>query len=189
MQSHAGESEPYATPRRLKRAEYERMVELGFFDGERVELIRGEIVRMSPQGPLHASPLEQLTARLLVALVGRAKVRCQMPLAGPGDSSPEPDLAVVPLGDYRSSHPTTALLVIEVSDTSRAYDRDTKAPLYAEMGVPELWLVDVRKQTIEVRTDPEDGIYRRVETFGVGQTVAPRAFADVAIAVDSIFEP
>ena len=61
MQSHAGESEPYATPRRLKRAEYERMVELGFFDGEHVELIRGVIVRMSPQGPSHSSPLQNLS--------------------------------------------------------------------------------------------------------------------------------
>jgi Uma2 family endonuclease len=189
MQSHAGESEPYATPRRLKRAEYERMVELGFFDGERVELIRGVIVRMSPQGPSHSSPLQNLSFMLTRRLPEGVRVRVQMPLLAPGDSVPEPDLAVVTHADYRVQHPASAHLVIEVSDTSRAYDRDTKAPLYAEMGVPELWLVDVRKQTIEVRTDPEDGICRRVETFGVGQTVAPRAFADVAIAVGTIFEP
>lgn len=178
----------YATPRRIALAEYERMVELGFFENERVELIRGVIVGMSPQGPLHSSPLEKLTSLLVLALVGRAKVRCQMPLRGPGDSMPEPDLAIVPHADYRARHPSAAHLVIEISDSSREYDRETKAPLYAELGVPELWLVDVRKQTVEVRTDPDDGIYRRVETLAVGQSIAPRAFPDVSVAVAAIFE-
>ncbi|MBN8610090.1 MAG: Uma2 family endonuclease [Deltaproteobacteria bacterium] len=165
------------------------MTELGFFENERVELIRGVIVRMPPQGPLHSSPIEKLTSFLVPALLGRAKVRCQMPLVGPPDSVPEPDLAVVAQGDYRAKHPSTAHLVIEVSHTSRGYDRETKAPLYAEMGVPELWLVDVARQTIEVRTDPEDGLYRHVETFGLAQSIAPRAFPDVSVSVAAIFEP
>jgi Uma2 family endonuclease len=192
MQPEAGSSAwvpPHATPRRIALAEYERMVELGFFVNERVELIRGVIVRMSPQGPAHSSPVEKLTSLLLLALAKRAKVRCQLPLLGPGDSVPEPDIAVVPHADYRTRHPSTARLVIEVSHTSREYDRDTKAPLYAEMGVPELWLVDVRRQTVEVRTEPADGSYRRLETFGIGQAVCPTVFADVSIDVASIFEP
>ena len=164
------------------------MVELGFFVDERVELIRGVIVRTSPQGPMHSSPVEKLTSLLVAALAGRAKVRCQMPLRGPGDSMPEPDVAVVALGDYRAQHPATALLVIEVSHTSRSYDRETKAPLYAEMGVPELWLVDVVRQCVEVRTEPADGLYRRVETFAVGQSVSLGAFSDVSVAVAAIFE-
>ena len=179
---------PYGTPRRIARAEYERMVELGFFRDEPVELIRGVIVRMPPQGPLHSSPVEKLTTLLLLPLHGRAKVRCQLPLTGAGDSVPEPDVAVVPHADYRAEHPRSAHLVIEVSNTSREYDRETKAPLYAEMGVPELWLVDVQRQCVEVRTEPEDGAYRRVETFRLGDSLTVRAFPDVTVPVAAIFE-
>ena len=179
---------PHATPRRISRVEYEEMTELGFFANERVELIRGVIVRMPPQGPLHSSPVQNLTHILSRRLPEDARVRVQLPLVGPGDSLPEPDLAVVAHADYRTQHPSAAHLVIEVSHTSRAYDRETKAPLYAEMGVPELWLVDVTRQTIEVRTEPEDGLYRHVETFGVTQSIAPRAFPDVSVSVAAIFE-
>lgn len=179
---------PHATPRRISRVEYEEMTELGFFANERVELIRGVIVRMPPQGPLHSSPVQNLTHILSRRLPEDARVRVQLPLVGPGDSLPEPDLAVVAHADYRTQHPSAAHLVIEVSHTSRAYDRETKAPLYAEMGVPELWLVDVTRQTIEVRTEPEDGLYRHVETFGVTQSITPRAFPDVTVSVAAIFE-
>ncbi len=179
---------PYGTPRRIARAEYERMVELGFFQDERVELIRGVIVRMPPQGPLHSSPIQNLTHLLSRRLPDHTRVRVQLPLAGPGDSMPEPDLAVVAHADYRNEHPRSAHLVIEVSNTSREYDRETKAPLYAELGVPELWLVDVQRKCVEVRTEPEDGAYRRVETFRLGDSVAVRAFPDVTVAVAAIFE-
>jgi Uma2 family endonuclease len=179
---------PHATPRRISRVEYEEMTELGFFENERVELIRGVIVRMPPQGPLHSSPVQNLTHILSRRLPEDARVRVQLPLVGPSDSMPEPDLAVVAHADYRTQHPSTAHLVIEVSHTSRAYDRETKAPLYAEMGVPELWLVDVTRQTIEVRTEPEDGLYRHVETFGLTQSIAPRAFPDVTVSVAAVFE-
>lgn len=179
---------PHATPRRISRVEYEEMTELGFFANERVELIRGVIVRMPPQGPLHSSPVQNLTHILSRRLPEDARVRVQLPLVGPGDSLPEPDLAVVAHADYRTQHPSAAHLVIEVSHTSRAYDRETKAPLYAEMGVPELWLVDVTRQTIEVRTEPEDGLYRHVETFGLTQSITPRAFPDVTVSVAAVFE-
>lgn len=165
------------------------MTELGFFENERVELIRGVIVRMPPQGPLHSSPVQNLTHMLARRLPEHVRVRVQLPIAGPADSMPEPDLAIVAHADYRAKHPSTAHLVIEVSHTSRGYDRETKAPLYAEMGIPELWLVDVARQTIEVRTDPADGLYRRVETFGIEQSIAPRAFPDVSVSVAAIFEP
>jgi Uma2 family endonuclease len=173
--------------RRLRREEYAKLVELGSFRDEHVELIRGVIVRMAPQGPPHSSPIERLTELLVEGLRRRARVRVQSPLNGPDDSVPEPDLAIVPREDHGQAHPSSALLVIEVSNTSRTYDRETKAPLYAEMGVPELWLVDVQRQCVEVRTDPDQGIFRRVETFGIDDTLALQAFPDLRVPVRAIF--
>lgn len=176
-----------ASVRRLRREEYEQLVELGCFRDEHVELIRGVIVRMPPQGPLHSSPIERLTELLVESLRRRARVRVQLPVIGPDDSVPEPDLAVVAREDHGKAHPAAALLVIEVSNTSRTYDRETKAPLYAEMGVPEVWLVDVPRQCVEVRTDPDQGIFRRVETFGTDDTIELKAFPDIRVPVRSIF--
>jgi Uma2 family endonuclease len=173
--------------RRLRREEYAKLVELGSFRDEHVELIRGVILRMAPQGPPHASAIERLNELLVEGLRRRARVRVQSPLNGPDDSVPEPDLAIVLREDHGQAHPSSALLVIEVSNTSRAYDRETKAPLYAEMGVPELWLVDVPRQCVEVRTDPDQGIFRRVETFGMDDTLTLRAFPDIRIPVRAIF--
>src|SRR5512144_538416 len=102
--------------RSFKRSEYDRMVELGLFQDERVELIRGVLVKMSPQLAPHASTIRKLTQLLMAQLQGRFALSIQSPLALSDDSEPEPDVAIVPLGDYDAEHPRTALLIIEVAD-------------------------------------------------------------------------
>ncbi|MBX3270656.1 MAG: Uma2 family endonuclease [Sandaracinaceae bacterium] len=172
--------------RRLRRDEYDRLVGAGVFADERVELIRGVIVRMAPQGPSHAGPIEVLTELLVPPLVGRARVRVQLPLIGPDESEPEPDLAVVPLGQPHREHPSAAHLVIEVARTSQVYDRGTKGPLYAEMGVPEYWVVDIAARAIEVHREPVGDRYTRVETFRDG-TIPLVAYPDVTVPVAPVF--
>lgn len=172
--------------RRLKRGEYDRLVELGVFDLERVELIRGVIVRMSPQGSTHAGPIERLTEILVPSLLRRARVRVQLPLIAPDDSEPEPDIAVVAHGDHDREHPSAAHLVIEVARTSGRYDRDTKGPLYAEMGVPEYWVVDVTARSITVYRDPREGRYAHVETPSAGESITLLAFPDVSVSVAAV---
>jgi Uma2 family endonuclease len=175
------------TPRPLKRVEYDRLVALGVFADERVELLYGTLVTMSPQDPGHTSPIGVLTMLLVPALIGQALVRVQSPLAAADESEPEPDLAVVPLGSYRTAHPDQAYLVIEVALSSTKKDRLVKAPLYARSGFTEYWLVDVTAGVVEVYRDPVGGLYRAVTTHGAGESVTLQAFPHVAIAVDALF--
>jgi Uma2 family endonuclease len=163
------------------------MVDMGLFDNEKVELLRGFIVRMSPQQSRHAGAVQYLNHFLVQALVapGRASVRVQLPLAVGLDSEPEPDIALVPAGAYRDHHPESALLVIEVAETSLAADRD-KAEVYAAGGIAEYWIVDTVHELVEVRTDIVDGVYTRVTPFRRGQTLAPLAFPEMSLAVSDV---
>ena len=172
--------------RRLRRSDYDRLVAAGAFRDERVELIRGVIIRMPPQGPPHAGPIERLTELLVLRLSGRARVRVQLPLLAPDESEPEPDLAVVPPADYDHEHPAQAFLIIEVAETSLPYDRGTKAPLYAAMGVPDYWIVNVRDGTIEVHREPDADRYARVTTHRRGDAIALAQFSDVVLDVSAI---
>jgi Uma2 family endonuclease len=177
---------PFEQVRRIRRVEYDKMVELGLFEGERVELLYGVIVKMSPKGPEHESSLERLNEILVGALAGRATVRIQAPFAASDGSEPEPDVSVVPRADHRKAHPSSAYLLIEVADSSLAHDRTIKAQLYAECGVPEYWIVNVRDRIVEVHTEIARGAYTRVVPFKPGQRVPIGAFPDVLVGVDDI---
>ncbi len=168
--------------RPLKRAEYEHLVDLGAFDDERVELLQGVLVTMSPQGSAHAECLRRLTKILVVALADRATVQIQTPLGAGERSLPEPDVAVVPLGNYANAHPESALLVIEVADSSLQRDR-AKATVYATARVAEYWIVNLHNRVVEIHTDPADDRYRNLATRDADSTIAPRAFADLSIRV------
>lgn len=170
---------------RVTREIYHRMIDAGVFEGRRAELVRGEIVEMSPQKRAHSSTITRLTMLLAPVLAGRADVAVQLPLSGP-DSEPEPDLAVLPPDLGGDDHPDTALLVIEVAESSVRYDRLVKGPLYAEMAVPEYWLVDLPARRIEVHTEPVGGVYRQQRTHLPGESVTLGAFPDVTLAVDDI---
>lgn len=171
--------------RPLKRSEYARLIELGVFDDERVELIEGVLVKMSPQEAPHASTVQKLTKLLTARLLERASVRCQLPLALSEVTEPEPDLAVVALGDYETEHPRTALLIIEVADTTLRKDR-RKATVYARAGIAEYWIVNLGARTVEVYASPEGDRYAEVRTLRAGDTLRSLALPDLAIAVAEI---
>ncbi len=163
------------------------MVDQGFFeDDERIELLDGVIVQMTPQGMGHAAAIERLTHLLVLALAPRARVRVQLPYAASDLSEPEPDLAVVPPGDPEQSHPDRSLLLVEVAESSLSKDRRVKTRIYATAGVPEYWIVDVSGRTIEVRTEPGEGNYRRVRVARPGESIRLQAFPDVEIAVADV---
>jgi Uma2 family endonuclease len=162
------------------------MVDEGFFGDERVELVEGRIVEVSPQGTRHAGTVQRLTTKLVPLLLGRAEVRVQSPLAVSDRSLPEPDLAAVAPGDTDQAHPTTAFLVIEVSESSLNKDRLVKANLYAGADIPEYWIVDIAAAVIEVHSDPVDGRYSRITPARAGDTLRLRAFPDAEIRVADI---
>jgi Uma2 family endonuclease len=108
------------------------------------------------------------------------------PLAVSDDSLPEPDVAVVPSGDYDRAHPKTAFLVVEVADSSLNKDRLVKAALYAAGGVEEYWIVDLAAGVIEVHSDPVAERYRRAAPASPGESLRLRAFPDVEIPVGDI---
>jgi Uma2 family endonuclease len=172
--------------RPLRRVEYEKMVAEGLFEGERVELIEGVIVELSPQDPRHAGTVQRLTKVLGRALLGRADVRIQLPLAASDESMPEPDAAVVKMGDYDEAHPTTAFLVVEVAEASLRKDRKLKADLYARAGVPEYWIVNLVDRLIEVHTEVAGAAYTRVTPVRPGESLRLRAFPDIEIAVSEL---
>ena len=171
--------------RPLKRSEYDRMVELGLFADERVELIRGMLVKMSPQDAPHASTVQKLNHRLMALLGSRFVLRVQSPLALSADSEPEPDVAVVPLGEYDTEHPSSALLVIEVADSTLRKDR-LKAAIYASAQIGEYWIVNLAARTVEVHTAPDGERYGESRTLRAGELLRPTALSGVELALDDI---
>jgi Uma2 family endonuclease len=161
------------------------MVDLGFFRDQRIELIHGIPVWMPPIGSLHSEIVTRLTRLFIRGLGERAVVRPQLPFVAHDDSEPEPDLAIVSPRSYATGHPDAAFLLIEVADTSLTYDRETKAPLYAASGVPQLWIVDVEARVIEVYTEPTDGAYTSVARKT--ESASPAAFPDIVVAVAELF--
>ncbi len=171
--------------RGLTRAEYDHLVAAGHFVGERLELLHGSIVRMSPQGPEHAHVVEDLTERLTNAC-RPLRVRVQLPLAAGEDSEPEPDFAIVERG-RRDMHPSSALLVIEVADSSLARDR-AKAGIYARAGVAEYWIINLVDRAIHVHRRPRPEGYDEVRTVTSG-TVTSTAVPTAIVSLDLVFGP
>jgi Uma2 family endonuclease len=184
--------ESAATRRRFTRKEYHRMAEAGILgEDDRVELIRGEIVEMSPIGPRHAAFVDNLNRLLARRLPDDAIVRVQGPVALADDTEPQPDLTVlrrrvVPYKD-REAWAEDALLVIEVAESSLAYDRSTKQRLYAEAGIPEYWVVDGAAEGVEVQRDPGPEGYRDIRQLTAPATLALLAFPDVTLTTAEIF--
>ena len=175
--------------RLLRRSEYDALVSSGSFENERLELLYGQLVTMSPQGTAHAFSVQRLSKLLTLALGQRADVRIQLPVAASDDSEPEPDVAVVDVGDYLDDHPSDCHLVIEVADSSRKTDLELTARLYAEMGVPDYWVVDLARRELVVHRDPAGDRYREVRTFGAGASVEVLRFPDVVVRVDDVLPP
>ena len=182
--------------RRWTRDEYDRMADAGILGPEdRVELVGGEIVTMTPQKSRHAAAIQMAIRALRRVFDDTFDVRSQMPLALDAVSEPEPDIAVVAgsPADFINAHPSTAVLIVEVSDTSLNFDRTTKAAVYARAGLADYWLVNLVDRVVEVRRDPQPSTtgslewhFASVRTFRAGDLVAPLARPDAHIAVADI---
>ena len=178
--------------RRFTVDEYHRMAEVGILrQDDRVELLDGEIVQMSPIGSRHAAVVTRLQ-RLLERLASdRAIVRVQQPIRLDSYSEPEPDVAVVELRDdfYAAAHPTPAeiLLIIEVADTSARYDRSRKLPSYARAAIPEVWLVDLGLDRVETHQEPRADGYATQQILRHDAGITPLCLPDVTIRVGDLF--
>lgn len=144
------------TSKRWRRVEYERLVDVGAFEGEPLELIGGQLIIAEPKGSPHAAAVGMAGDALRAALPPGWTVRVQDPIALDDESVPEPDVAVVRgrHADYRHAHPTRAALIIEVAESSLAFDRIQKGSLYARGGVADYWIVNLEDRVVEVYRDP-----------------------------------
>jgi len=180
-------------PRRLFTVEeYHRMAEVGIFHpDERVELIEGEIVQMSPIGPRHAGCVINANRLFITRLGDRAVVSPQNPVVIQPRSEPQPDLLLLrPRAvSYSRAHPIPedVLLAVEVADTTVRFDRLVKARLYARAGIAEFWLFLTTGGTVEVYRAPGSDGYTSVTPRGSGQVVSPLAFPDVGFTVTDFF--
>lgn len=183
--------------RAISVSEYHRMGEIGILsEDERVELIDGVLKKMSPKGTKHTASVSKLANLLPRLLEGKAWLRVQDPIVLNDDTEPEPDLALVKPrdDDYAEVHPCPddVLLLIEVSDTSLDEDREVKLPRYAASGIPEVWIVNLVENIIEIYRKPlfsDDGTcfgYRTLTNFVKGDALIPQAFPDLEITVSDI---
>jgi Uma2 family endonuclease len=176
---------------RLDVGAYYRMAEAGILtDRHRVELIDGDIIDMAAIGSPHAEVTNRLARLFARALRDEAAlVNIQSPLRLDAYNEPEPDLMILRprAGGYRTSHPTAGgvLLLVEVSETSLAYDRATKLPLYAKFGVPEVWIVDLVSGAVEIYREPKDGAYVSRERLTRGP-LSPALVPGVTIEVSGL---
>jgi Uma2 family endonuclease len=170
--------------------DYHRMIEAGILDGRPVELLRGEIIEMSPEGEPHASASADTGEYLMQLLGDRAQVRQAKPITLPAvDSEPEPDLAIVKrLGrEYRQHHPYPEHIfwIIEYSNTSLSKDLDEKKRLYAAAGIQEYWVVNLQDMTVIIFRHPANGTYQFEQTLRQGR-ITPQAFPDLTVAVSQL---
>jgi Uma2 family endonuclease len=185
--------------RKWSREEYQRMIEVGLLrEDERVELIKGDIIALTPVDPLHSNTIVQVNMLLTGTFGSTHAVRSQVPVAIGTDSEPEPDFSLISLETAHQltrdrKHPSMAELVIEVSNTSLAYDRGPKGSLYASGQIPLYWVVNLVQEVLEVYTAPAPDAtapfgwsYAQFQRMARGQVVC---FADRALQVDDFLPP
>ncbi len=165
-----------APKRRFSVREFHQLMEAGILhEDDRVELIHGEIIQMSPIGPKHAGNIDRIVRKLTFLFEESAIIRSQNPIQLDEFSEPEPDISVVkPRHDfYTNSHPKPEeiRLIIELSESSLEYDQEIKLPLYAAAGIPEYWIIDLRTSRIIVFTEPSEAQYLNVKTFQANEKV------------------
>jgi len=182
--------------RRWSRVEYERLVETGFFQpGDPVELVGGQLIVAEPQGSRHFATIRAVEEAMRAAFGPGWEVRGQGPLALDEESEPEPDVAVVrgSFRDYLAGHPARPVLVVEISESSLALDRDHKGSLYARAGLTDYWIVNLMDRVLEVRREPEPDPaasfgwhYRSVEVLRREATISPLALPGARIRVSDL---
>ena len=180
------------TRRRFTVAEYYAMADAGILtESDRVELLDGDIIVMPPIQPWHAGQVNRFTDLLVPSLQRRAVVSIQGPTRLNEVSQPQPDVMLLRWRDdyYEGGHPRPAdvLLLIEVSDTTLDYDRNTKLSAYARAGIPEVWIVSREDRHIESYSEPFRRENTKVRHASASEMIAPQAFPDVALEVGRFF--
>lgn len=161
-------------------------------EDDRIELIDGLLIHMAPTGYYHVGGVTWLNQLLVQALAGRALVLPQCPIYLNDCSAPEPDIAVVrwwPVTEATRSFPPDVYLVIEVADSSLRYDSGAKLVRYAEAGLAEVWVANLRAREVAVYTAPAGSAYTVVRTYRPGDSITLGAFPDVSLAVDDFMPP
>jgi Uma2 family endonuclease len=189
----AGQDEPRV--HKWTRDEYYKMAEAGMFENKRVELIDGEVIEMSPMAQPHALCVMKVTNFLVRNVPENLSVRVQLPLTLEDNSEPEPDFAVVAgsPADYAQAHPSTAALVIEVSDSTLRFDRTIKASLYARAGIAEYWILNLPQNRLERfrepvtdSAQPHGFAYNLMEIVGPEREIAPLCAPEVILRVSEM---
>jgi len=180
-------------PRRLRFTvdEYYKMIELGMLkDYEKAEIIEGELIQKMPIGKKHSAVVEKLNEILRDRLGKSVSLRNQQPVRFGKYNEPEPDLAILHRREdfYANTRPVPkdVLILIEVSDATLKYDRDTKLTLYAEAGVPEAWIVNLPNDIIEIHQKPSVGIYQLTKIFKRGEQIESEILPDLKLEVNEI---
>lgn len=185
------------TRKKFTLEEYHRLTDLGFFEsGERVELIRGDIIKMAPKRTPHSVCNSLLLEELYSLLKGKANVRGQEPIIIPPNSEPEPDVVIARKKEdnYLSSHPQAEdiLLVIEIADSTLKFERDVKLPLYAEAGITDFWILNLSDNQLETYSQPyqeSNGTYnyRSKQIYLPNEVISIPSFADIYLELKPFF--
>lgn len=179
-------------PRRLRFTvdEYYKMIELGMLkDYEKAEIIEGELIQKMPIGDRHAAAVDFLNRFIIRNVSDDVLVRIQNPVRLSDYDEPEPDVVLADLRKYngkRHPQPSEIILVIEVSDSTLKYDRNTKLLLYAEAEIPEVWIVNLPNNIVEIHQKPSNGIYQLTKIFKRGEIIESEMLPDLRLGVDEI---
>jgi Uma2 family endonuclease len=178
--------------RQLTSTEYYGMMESGIIrEGERVELISGQVFTMAAKGTRHTLCTRKLFKQLLASIGDRADVQSQDPITLPNNSEPEPDIVIAKLREdnYANNHPSPAdiILVIEVADSTIKFDRETKAPLYAAAGISEYWIVNLIDDRLEIYRQPEGNIYASIEIITPPRSIVLPHFSEICLNIGDFF--
>lgn len=175
---------------RLSRRDYHQLDKTGAFKGRRVQLIAGTVITMSPMGTAHATLITRLTGLLVPTLNPLGyDVRIQLPLAVSEDSEPEPDFAILRQGSWGpDDHPATALLIIEVADSSRRLDLGPKALIYAAALVAEYWVLDPQQRMATIHTSPRRGRYAKIRHHrSEGGALSSTSIPDLEVRLEKLW--
>lgn len=184
----------FPQPMRLRFSadEYYQMIELGILkNAERAEIIDGELIKQMPIGDRHAAVVDFLTRFFIRNVSDDVLVRVQNPVRLSDYYEPEPDFALADLTKYdgkRHPRPAEILLTVEVSDATLDYDRKIKIPLYAEAEIPEVWLINLKNETVQIYRRPQEGTFSLVTVLRRGDVIKSETVVNLAIEVDKIFD-
>lgn len=181
---------PQPVKLRFKVDDYYKMIELGILkDYEKAEIIEGELIKKIPIGDRHAATVDFLNRLFVRNLSDDVLVRIQNPIRLSDYNEPEPDIVLTDLKKYngrRHPQPPEIILIVEVSDSTLKYDRDTKLSLYAEAEIYEVWIINLQSDIIEVHQNPSNGIYQLAKIFKRGEKVQSEVLPELSFDVDKI---